>query len=128
MTSQPHPELQAEAEARWGDTDAFKESSRRTSSYGPDDWAKIHAELESIESAFARALDDGVPADDADAVALAERARLHIDRWYYPCTPDMHAGIAEMYTTDARFRAHYDDRRDGLAEYVAAAIRANAGS
>lgn len=126
MTSLPHPDLQAEAEARWGDTDAFKESSRRTKSYSAEDWSKINAELETIESAFAQALNDGVPADGPAAVALAEKARMHIDRWYYPCTPDMHANIAEMYTADARFRAHYDDRREGLAEYVAEAIRANA--
>ena len=28
-------------------------------------------------------------------------------------------GLAELYLTDPRFRAHYDDRSAGLAEYVA---------
>jgi hypothetical protein len=37
----------------------------------------------------------------------------------------MHAALAEMYTADERFRAHYDDRVDGLAAYVSEAIRAN---
>ena len=37
----------------------------------------------------------------------------------------MHAGLADMYTADERFRAHYEERADGLAEYVAAAIRSN---
>ena len=57
---------------------------------------------------------------------LAEAARLHIDRRYYACSHRMHVGLAEMYTADARFRKHYDDRAPGLAEYVAAAIVANA--
>ncbi len=60
-------------------------------------------------------------------MALAEQARLHIDRWFYPCSASAHAALAEMYTGDPRFRAHYDNRVAGLAGYVAAAIHANAG-
>jgi hypothetical protein len=40
----------------------------------------------------------------------------------------MHVGLAEMYVADARFKAHYDERAPGLAEYVAEAIRANAAA
>lgn len=128
MTDQNHAALAAEAEERWGETEAFAESKRRTSSYSDADWTRIKAELEKIESDFAATMAEGVAPDDARAMELAERARMHIDRWYYTCSPAMHATVAEMYTTDARFRAHYDDRREGLAEYVAAAIRANASA
>jgi hypothetical protein len=31
-----------------------------------------------------------------------------------------------MYEADPRFRAHYESRREGLAAFVAASIRANA--
>ena len=68
----------------------------------------------------------GVAVDAEETLGLAERARNHIDRWYYTCSPAMHAKLADMYTSDERFRAHYDDRHDGLAEYVAGAIKANA--
>lgn len=115
-----------EAEERWGHTDAWKESRRRTASYTPEQVREIKAELEDIEAALAGLMDDGAAADGEEARAAAERARLHIDRWYYPCPPEMHVGLAEMYVADPRFRAHYDDRRAGLADYVAAAIRANA--
>ena len=117
-----------EARERWGDTDAYRESARRTKGYSADDAARIKAELETIESDFAAAMAKGVPADDPLAKAIAERARLHIDRWYYPCAPQMHVGLAQMYVGDPRFRAHYDDRAEGLAEYVKAAIEANAGA
>lgn len=118
--------LAAEAKERWGDTDAYKESMRRTQGYGPEKKKVIAAELEDIERGFAEALAAAAPADGERAMDLAEEARLHIDRWYYPCSHTMHAGLAEMYTADARFRAHYDDRAEGLAEYVSAAVRANA--
>ena len=37
---------QAEAEERWGDTDEYRESSRRTASYSDEQWKKIRAELD----------------------------------------------------------------------------------
>jgi hypothetical protein len=114
-----------EAEARWGHTDAYRESSRRTKSYSKAAWEEIRAESEEIERAFADALTAGTPPDGERATDVAEEARLHIDRWYYPCSRDMHAALAEMYVADERFRAHYDDRVDGLAAYVSEAIRAN---
>lgn len=68
----------------------------------------------------------GESADGAGAMDLAEKARLHINRWFYPCTHAMHVALAHLYTADARFQAHYDDRAAGLAGFVAGAIRANA--
>jgi len=118
--------LQAEAEERWGNTPQFRESSRRTKSYGAEQWAKIKAQGAATEAAFAALLRSGATPSDAAALALAEEARLHIDRWFYACTPDMHVGLAAMYEADPRFRAHYDDQEPGLASFVANAIRANA--
>ncbi|UCC24644.1 MAG: TipAS antibiotic-recognition domain-containing protein [Gemmatimonadales bacterium] len=117
---------EAEARDRWGDSDAYKESARRTRSYTPEQWASIKAELEGIEARLAQLLESGAAANSEAAMEAAEAARLHIHRWYYPCSHAMHAGLAEMYTADARFKAHYDDRSEGLAGFVAGAIRANA--
>lgn len=38
----------------------------------------------------------------------------------------MHEGLADMYEADPRFRAHYEKRAQGLAGFVARAIRVNA--
>ena len=125
MNDAEHRKWDAEARERWGDTDAYRESTRRAKKYSKEDWARIRAELEGIEAGLADALAAGDAPDGERATHLAEQARLHIDRWFYPCSRAMHVGLAEMYVADARFRAHYDDRAPGLAEYVAAAIRAN---
>ena len=119
----PHAE---EARQRWGETDAYKESARRTKKYTPEDWTRIEAEVEAVESGLAAAMTAGEAADGARAMDLAEQARLHIDRNFYPCSHTMHVGLADMYTADPRFTAHYDDRAPGLAAFVANAIRANA--
>ena len=117
---------QEEAEQRWGDTDAYKESHRRTSQYGKDDWARLGAESEAIELAFLAALQAGLPPESAEAKAAAERHRLQIDTWFYPCSYEMQTGLAEMYIADPRFTEHYDKRAAGLAVYVRDAIIANA--
>ena len=116
----------AEAEQRWGDTEAFQESQRRAARYRKQDWLRIKAEQDEIEQAFARALADGVPADSAPAAELVERHRQHLTTWFHDVQPGMHRGLAELYRSDPRFAAHYDRISPGLAEYVSAAIRANA--
>ena len=82
-------------------------------------------EQEAIEAGLSAAMAAGAPSDGERATDLAERARLHIDRWFYPCSHAMHSGLADMYTADERFKANYEKRAEGLAEYVSAAIKAN---
>jgi len=125
MTDMENGPYAAEAKERWGHTDAYKESAKRAKSYSKADWDRIKDETEAIEQGFADAMKSGAPADGERAMDLAEQARLQIDGSFYPCSHAMHANLAEMYTADPRFRAHYDDRAEGLAEYVATAIRAN---
>ncbi len=119
-------QYQEEAQERWGETDAYKESHRRTSKYTKEDWAKLSAESEAIESAFARALAAGLSPESAEAKQAAELHRRQIDTWFYPCSYEMQTGLAEMYVADARFTEHYDKRLPGLAAFVRDAIIANA--
>jgi DNA-binding transcriptional MerR regulator len=116
----------AEAEQRWGDTDAYRESARRTSSYTKDDWLRIRAEADAITASFAAAMSSGQPTDSAPALASARAHRAHIAATYYALTPVMHCGLAEMYVADERFTRAYDDVVPGLARYVRDAIVAAA--
>jgi len=119
-------QYEAEVKERWGETDAYRESTKRTARYTKADWQRMGAESEEIEADMAKLLAAGEAPDSAGAMAVAERHRLHIDRWFYPCSHEMQAGLAEMYVADDRFRAHYDDRREGLAQFMHDAIAANA--
>lgn len=115
-----------EVRERWGDTDAYRESSRRTSQYSEDDWAAIKAEGAAVETDLAELLAAGVSPDSEQAMDAAERHRRHISRWFYPCSHEMHANLAEMYVADPRFAEHYEARATGLAAYVRDAVLANA--
>jgi len=117
---------EAEARERWGGTDAYRESARRTARYTKEDWLAIQAQTADLEQRWVAALDSGVPAESEAAMALAEEHRAQISQHFYECSYEIQVGLAEMYVADPRFRAHYDDQRPGLAQYVHDAIMANA--
>lgn len=119
-------DYELEAEQRWGDTDAWAQSQRRTAAYTKDDWVRIKEEAADVERRLADALRSGVPADSPEAMDVAEEHRQHISRWFYDCPPAMHAGLGRMYVEDERFTAHYEEIAPGLAQYVSTAVQANA--
>jgi DNA-binding transcriptional MerR regulator len=119
-------EYAREAGQRWGHTDAWKESRRRTGGYSRADWEAAQAEHSQVIDDLRAVRDRGSAADSVEAMDVAERHRLHIDQRYYPCSHAMQCGLAELYEADPRFRDHYDSRSPGLASYLVAAIRANA--
>jgi MerR family transcriptional regulator, thiopeptide resistance regulator len=116
----------AEVKARWGKTDAYAESRRRTARYTREDWARFAAEQKDIFAGFAAALAAGKAPDSPEALALAERHRLLIDRWFYPCSHAIHRGLADMYEADERFAQNIDAFGANLTPFVSEAVRQNA--
>ena len=115
-----------EAEQRWGDTEAWRQSQRRTAAYTKQDWLEIRAEVAAINQDFLAAMNASEPADGERAMGVAERHRQHIAARFYGCGYGMHTGLARMYLEDRRFGRNYDDMAPGLAQYVHDAIVANA--
>ncbi len=118
-------EFQQEAAERWGDTDAFGESARRTARYSRADWEQMRREAGEIDAGLVALMEAGAPADGPAAMDLAERHREHISAWFYECTADIHRALGEMYVADARFTENIDRAAPGLAAYLSAAIAAN---
>jgi DNA-binding transcriptional MerR regulator len=115
---------EAEARERWGSTGAYKTSQARVGRYDKADWEALKAEQAGVYAEAAAALRAGrSPADAAD---VAERHRQVIDRWFYPCSREMHLGLADLYESDERFAASIDAHATGLTAFLVAAIRANA--
>lgn len=119
-------EYQREAQERWGETDAWKESQRRTAAYTKEDWIEIKREADASIQAFAEAMRAREPATGEKAMDLAEAHRLHIARWFYECGHAAHRGLAELYVSDARYTKTYDEIEPGFAQYVHDAMVANA--
>jgi MerR family transcriptional regulator, thiopeptide resistance regulator len=119
-------EYAREAEERWGETDAWRQSRERTTRYTKDDWRRIAAEADEITERFAALKRAGTPADALAAMDAAEAHRAYIDRWFYDLGHPMHRCLGDMFVGDPRFATTYDDREPGLARYVHDAVHANA--
>lgn len=115
---------ESEVARRWGDTSVFAESQQRTSRYSPEDWTRVHTELDDIYARFAALMSDGASSDSGPAAALVDEHRAHITKWYYSCSPEIHAGLGLMYVEDERFRSNIDKAGEGIAEFMSEAIAA----
>ncbi|HET7306061.1 MAG TPA: MerR family transcriptional regulator [Segeticoccus sp.] len=121
-------DYQGEAQQRWGDTDAWKQSQQRTKNYTKADWQEVKAETDQLNDAFLQAFRSGAPPTSEAATAAAEAHREHIDRRFYDCDHAFHKCLADLYVSDPRYTATYDESLDveGLAQYVHDAMYANA--
>jgi DNA-binding transcriptional MerR regulator len=119
-------EYQAEAQERWGETDAWQQSAARTKRYTKADWEAVKAEMEAVTLAFVVAKRRGEPATSEAAMDAAEQHRRHIAERFYDLDHEFQRGLADMYVADPRFTKTYDDVEPGLAQYVRDAIHANA--
>ena len=119
-------DYQQEAQERWGESDAWKQSAARTRRYTKADWAEVKSETEAVTSAFVRAQQSGEPATSEAAMDAAEQHRRHIHDRFYDIDHTFHRGLADMYVSDPRFTKTYEDIAPGLAAYVRDAIHANA--
>lgn len=113
-----------EARERWGDTEAFAESTRRTRAYDAATWEQIKREDDENHRALAELMRAGKAPDDPAVQAPVEVHRQHITRWFYPCTREIHRGLGELYVADERFTANIDRFAAGLSRFLRDAFAA----
>ena len=109
-----------EAKARWGNTDAYRESTRRASKWTEADKARLEKESGEIFAAFAALV--GVDPADARVQALVSRWKAFISQSYYNCTNEILAGLGQMYLADERFTKNLDAFGAGTAKLMSEAI------
>ncbi len=120
-----HAQYADEAEARYGETEAYRQSAQRTAAFTDADWQEASAETDELEADAAQALREGVEPGSDTANAIAERHLASMNR-YFDCSLTQQVLIARGYVADPRFTAHYDEREPGLARWLRDAIAANA--
>lgn len=115
-----HTQYAEEARQRWGGSQEYQESVRRTKHYTKADWAAFKAEMAEITVALA-ALMDRDPADP-DVQEQVRRWHQFIDDRCYTCSTEVFRGLGELYVADERFTATYDKARPGMAGFMQAAM------
>ena len=113
-----------EVQARWGNTDAYREHEEKTKNYSKEKWSEANDGLMAIFAEFAACKSKGAAADSEDAQAIAAKLQAHITANYYTCTNEILAGLGQMYVADERFRKNIDKNGEGTAEFASAAIEA----
>lgn len=118
-------DYETEAEQRWGDTDAWRQSRQRTAKLGKQDWVEIKEAGDDLNRRLAAAMVAGAASDSTEAMDLAEEHRRSIEV-FYDCGYPMHRGLGDMYLADERFTRTYEQVAPGLAQWLRDAIHANA--
>ena len=112
----------AEAQERWGNTDAYKEHAQKTKGYSKDKWSGLAADMDAIFREFSLCMKNGVDPTAVEAQSLVKKLQDHITGNYYTCTKPILSGLGQMYVADERFRQNIDKHADGTAAFVSEAI------
>ena len=116
--------FESEVHKRWGDTDAYRQSSLKTSKYSKEDFAAAKVDQEAATELFVYAFGNSLPVDSPKTQEAVVAHREAITKWFYDCSIEMQKNLALMYIEDPRFKEYYDGRVRGLAQYVHDAIMA----
>lgn len=87
----------------------------------PEQHAEVTRLEEEVKRMLALALEDGNPAGEL-AQQTAEMHKRWLTFFWDQYSKEAHAGVAEMYVADERFKAYYDDKHPGAAEFLRDAI------
>ena len=110
-----------EVKQRWGNTDAYAESERKTSGYSAEKWNEVNAGLNAVLAEFASIRGSESPECDS-AQSLVRKLQTYISDNFYTCTNEILAGLGKMYVTDERFKSTLDKHGNGTAEFISKAI------
>lgn len=111
-----------EVKDRWGDTAAYRESEKKTASYGKGDFDRLEAEAAAIFAEFAAIKGKGAASPEANA--LVKKWQSFITENYYTCTDEILRGLAAMYSCDGRFSENIDKAGEGTAAFITDCINA----
>jgi hypothetical protein len=117
-------EFENEVHERWGNTDAYRQSTSRTSKYSKEDFEAAKVDQEAATELFVYAFGNSLPIDSPKTQEAVRAHRDAITKWFYDCSVEMQKNLALMYIEDPRFKEYYNGRVRGLAQYVHDAVMA----
>ena len=108
-------EYAAEAKAKWGETEAYKEYEKRGKGADAGDaLMSLFAEVGKLRH---------LSPDAPQVQTMIAGIQSFITDNYYTCTKQIFGGLGQMYVADERFKANIDAAGgEGTAEFVSRAI------
>jgi len=115
-SAEEQKQYEREARLQYG-PGAVNESIERWNSYSGAEQEAIIAEGNQIYVDLAEAMEAGKEAGDRLVVDILERWQDHLRRFYEPSL-DMLRGLGQMYNSDPRFIANFQDIHSDLPAYL----------
>jgi DNA-binding transcriptional MerR regulator len=109
-----------EVREKYGDK-AVDESNAKVMNMSHEDHEKVTGLEKEIKETLAEAFQTGDPASDI-AQKAADLHKEWITFYWGQYSKEGHAGLAQMYVDDERFKAYYDAEQEGVAEFLRDAI------
>lgn len=113
-----------EAQRRWGQTEAYRQSRERIGKMTKEDFAKITLEGDKLIKSIVANLHKGPASPEIQSLIDQHYNNL---RHFYEPTLAMYRALGEMYVDDDRFTAYYDKYKPGLAVFLREAIKIYVG-
>jgi len=109
-----------EIREKYGD-DLVDRSNKKVMGMTREDYDKVTKLGEQVKEKLSEAFKTGDPAGES-AQKAAELHKQWLTYYWNEYSKEAHAGVAQMYVDDERFRAYYDEKQPGTAEFFRHAI------
>ena len=107
----------AEVNEKWGGTTSYREYQQRKENSSAGDFSELMVRFAELGK-----LKNLAPASPEAQAAIRKLQQFSTDH-FYTCTPEILAGLGEMYLADVRFRENIDKAGGkGTAAFVSRAI------
>jgi len=108
-----------EAEEKWGNTEAYKQSQEKVKKLGTLGMIRVARELDRLMKDLSKNMDNGPKSQEVQDLMAKHYESL---RNFYEPSLQMYRGLGNMYVQDKRFSSFFDKYKPGLAEFMRDAI------
>jgi DNA-binding transcriptional MerR regulator len=114
-----------EIREKYGDNTVNK-SNKKLKNMTQEEHEEVTRLANEVTTALAEAFKNGDPASDT-AQKAADLHKQWLTYYWSEYSKEAHADLAQMYVDDERFKAYYDEKQPGTAEFLRDAIHIYTG-
>lgn len=120
FTPEEKDSYRGEVAERWGE-DKLHEVEERLKKLGAQKWADIKDKGKAIEQLLADLMTQNQAITSKAVQKAIDAHYVHTCEFWTP-NKEQYRGLGKMYAEDERFKAHYEQYREGLAVFIRRAI------
>jgi DNA-binding transcriptional MerR regulator len=119
FTQEEMDAFSTEAKERWGNTEAYKQSTERVKKMSKEDLKELARKGEEWTKNLSTHMDEDPKSEGVQKMIAEHYNGL---RTFYEPSLELYRGLANMYVDDPRFTHYYDKHRPGLAKFMKEAM------